>query len=191
MSEKIFEKIMNLVSLIIKIEYEKNDIGKIDKLLGDIFETDEVKLERSVSFDDYKKEENTLYIPINVNGEVRCFYSIKNVKNAFSYLIIDSITKILSEMYTNVFVRLPKYTENNIDLNTNLYNQNAFFVFKNECQLSELDCVGCVFVDINGMNEINNDYGHVFGDKIICKVADALKDIFLMKKYLELVAMNL
>lgn len=65
-----------------------------------------------------------------------------------------------------------------MDYLTNLKNRNSF-----EAELSsysELDCqtLWCVFIDVNGLHEVNNTRGHQEGDRMLCAVADMVKKVF-------------
>ncbi len=65
-----------------------------------------------------------------------------------------------------------------MDYLTNTKNRNSF-----ESEVgayAALDCreLWCVYVDANGLHEVNNSLGHKAGDIMLCAVADAVKKAF-------------
>jgi len=69
------------------------------------------------------------------------------------------------------------------DVLTGLYNR-AFY----EAQLERLGKgrqypIGIVTIDLDGLKETNDTYGHAAGDKMICKASDVLKRVFRADDY--------
>ena len=63
-----------------------------------------------------------------------------------------------------------------MDLMTGTYNRNHY-----ERVCHELDGdLKTIFIDVNGLHELNNHYGHKAGDDMLKEVAHALKDSFEM-----------
>ncbi len=64
------------------------------------------------------------------------------------------------------------------DILTDLYNRNMFeknrFSFKQACK----DNISCIYIDANGLHELNNRYGHEAGDKMLIMVSDIMKKVF-------------
>ncbi len=65
-----------------------------------------------------------------------------------------------------------------MDYLTNIKNRNSY-----EAELIKLSAfdakkLWCVFIDVNGLHEINNEQGHKAGDRMLCAVADAVKKVF-------------
>jgi diguanylate cyclase (GGDEF)-like protein len=66
----------------------------------------------------------------------------------------------------------------NEDQTTGLQNRNAYDKFLTDIQSRSFDSLSCVFVDVNGLHEVNNKYGHKVGDKMLLIVANALQQEF-------------
>jgi diguanylate cyclase (GGDEF)-like protein/PAS domain S-box-containing protein len=68
-----------------------------------------------------------------------------------------------------------------LDELTGLYNRRGFFTLAQQhCKLAERNGRGAllVFVDLDGLKQINDTLGHVAGDQAIVAVSDALRQTF-------------
>ncbi|MBR1555356.1 MAG: GGDEF domain-containing protein [Oscillospiraceae bacterium] len=61
----------------------------------------------------------------------------------------------------------------NIDVLTGLQNRNCYEAYCD--QLKTTEHLVCVYLDANGLHEINNTKGHLAGDKMLRFIADTLK----------------
>lgn len=64
------------------------------------------------------------------------------------------------------------------DILTELYNRNSFEQWVNDSTNNEIRSLGCIYVDVNGLHEINNARGHKAGDEMLQFVASAMRDEF-------------
>lgn len=67
----------------------------------------------------------------------------------------------------------------NKDSMTGLYNHKAFYEeLERECKKStkKADELALLVMDIDKFKNVNDTYGHAFGDEVICKVAEILKN---------------
>lgn len=66
-----------------------------------------------------------------------------------------------------------------IDLSTGLMNRNNFIQYEQNFQYGEdLKALIAVFIDVNGLHEVNNRDGHDAGDKMLYSIADYCKKYF-------------
>lgn len=63
------------------------------------------------------------------------------------------------------------------DMLTNFYNRNRYIADTNALTNKEVS-VGIVYLDVNGLKEMNDRYGHEFGDKILIECARRMKLVF-------------
>ncbi|MEE5992964.1 MAG: sensor domain-containing diguanylate cyclase [Oscillospiraceae bacterium] len=63
----------------------------------------------------------------------------------------------------------------NVDVLTGLQNRNRYEAL---CHSLKNDGVACIYVDANGLHEINNTKGHLAGDQMLRFIADTLKVAF-------------
>ena len=64
------------------------------------------------------------------------------------------------------------------DALTGLGNRNKYIQFLHKMEEGHPKSVGIVFLDINGLKEANDKYGHDYGDQLIVKTADILNTVF-------------
>ncbi len=65
-----------------------------------------------------------------------------------------------------------------MDYLTNIKNRNSFEAEAGEIAAADAKNLWCMFLDANGLHEINNTQGHKAGDLMLCAVADAVKKAF-------------
>ena len=61
---------------------------------------------------------------------------------------------------------------------TGLFNRSAFEKYLNESEPHTFSHTVCVYIDINGLHELNNKQGHEAGDKLLQSVAECLRAQF-------------
>lgn len=62
----------------------------------------------------------------------------------------------------------------NIDILTGLQNRNRYEAYCKQIEQHVKDLV-CIYIDANGLHEINNSKGHLAGDQMLRYIADTLK----------------
>lgn len=97
------------------------------------------------------------------------------VFGAVSCIVSTYITKM---MYSNFMIRTKLTTVAENDLNTGLHNRNAYENKLREYPFLCSNILGCVYVDVNGLHELNNSQGHEMGDRMLQVVGHALRDTF-------------
>ncbi len=81
-------------------------------------------------------------------------------------------------MYGNFITSSKLTTVAESDLNTRLHNRNAYENRLRDYPLRCSNSLTCVYIDVNGLHELNNTYGHEEGDKMLRTVACILREIF-------------
>ena len=84
---------------------------------------------------------------------------------------------------------IKKYSELNKRLNfmathdtlTNAMNQNCFLMALEDFSNKNDTSFGCIYIDVNGLHEINNHLGHYAGDEMLQATANALRHNFPRK----------
>lgn len=166
---------MKLMLLIMQAEYN-NNIKNINDLLMEIYDAEAVNY--ICDFSNFASQKNCVYIPIYIENSLHAFYQIKNPANKLSIFDSELLSVLLSQMYINILINLPSLVSNEYDQSTNTFNRNSFERFKQCYNSLKYESICCIYVDINCLNEINNAYGHHYGDNVILKVANTLKQDF-------------
>lgn len=65
-----------------------------------------------------------------------------------------------------------------IDILTGLKNRNSYQQFLAQAPAIESDCFGCIYIDANGLHELNNLLGHAAGDTMLRILGHSLSNIF-------------
>ena len=118
--------------------------------------------------------------PLEIGGKLSGYIGVDNppvdkIKNISSllqtlrYFLMMTISRINDQ---KMLVKLSYY-----DTLTQLHNRNRYV--KDIDRLSKGDQpVGVVYLDINGLKDINDQYGHEFGDGILAECAQKARTIF-------------
>ena len=64
------------------------------------------------------------------------------------------------------------------DQGTQLLNRTAYEQYLDHCQNDMFGEVSCIYIDVNGLHELNNRCGHAAGDAMLQTVADQLRAKF-------------
>lgn len=85
---------------------------------------------------------------------------------------------MMTTMYENFVARskLAMVAEN--DLTVGLFNRNAYEKHLRDYPLLCANSLSCVYIDANGLHELNNSMGHDVGDKMLRLVAWAIREVF-------------
>lgn len=65
-----------------------------------------------------------------------------------------------------------------IDSLTGLYNRNRYHIDLERYSYEKNESLSCVYIDANGLHELNNSLGHEAGDEMLKSIADALRGHF-------------
>lgn len=66
-----------------------------------------------------------------------------------------------------------------VDKLTSLLNRNSYeLALKRYTKQQEIP-IACIYIDVNGLHDLNNSLGHSAGDEMLCFIANAMKSIFI------------
>lgn len=163
--------LQKLVLYAMQVHYA-NGLSIMNEVIKDYF--DAIGVDFILTDDPIKNtDKNSIVIPINIDEVCYGYYKIYNPKKDRKQ-DIAFITAILTSMHTNVIDYSNKTQESYHDASTGLYNKNFYYSYCNSITPELINSISCVFVDINGLHEINNNEGHLKGDKVINFVANVL-----------------
>ncbi|RGZ01758.1 GGDEF domain-containing protein [Clostridium sp. AM58-1XD] len=120
---------------------------------------------------------NIIWVPLMKNGKVNGSIGLDNQDLGMAEVAVPFLQTV------QYFLSLTMQRNENekmlfelsqIDRLTSFYNRNRFIQDVSEFKESNAS-VGAVYLDINGLKEINDSFGHDAGDKLIKECADIVK----------------
>lgn len=87
-------------------------------------------------------------------------------------------TFIMLSTHENFSIRHKLLGIAEMDLNVGLKNRNAYESQMHDYPMHCSSTLSCVYLDVNGLHELNNTRGHAAGDEMIKTVAAKVRDIF-------------
>lgn len=97
---------------------------------------------------------------------------------AFLILTAIIIYWIVSSMKKNAEINKQLNVLANYDALTGVMNRNSYHAALDALSNSRHQSLACIYIDANGLHEINNHLGHQSGDAMLTAVADVLKQLF-------------
>ncbi len=103
---------------------------------------------------------------LNMDGTVRTDDMLKMVTKDFFMAI--------SNLESHNIIK----TMGTIDYLTRIKNRNSYESEIRNYATMDAKSLWCMFIDVNGLHEVNNTHGHKAGDLMLCTVADSIKAVF-------------
>lgn len=107
---------------------------------------------------------------------------ITDILNSLLYSTLGIVSGIIvDKMKVNNFLLEHKLQKLGItDILTQTNNRNSFEMDIKTIQEKVRNSLTCIYIDVNGLHELNNEKGHDAGDEMLKYVANQLKDIFFL-----------
>ncbi len=122
---------------------------------------------------------NMALVPITAtSGELKGAIAAVNLVGEKSTAMLDCVTYDFFMAIANLEHHTLIKQMGEIDYLTGIKNRNSFESEIGSYTTLEAESLWCVFIDVNGLHEINNTYGHKAGDVMLRAVAEALKRSF-------------
>ena len=114
--------------------------------------------------------------PLTKKGKIIGFIGVDNpTENGDDLSLLRSVCGfVLDEMERR---RLVEELERSsyMDLLTGLCNPNCYIKALKQLSQCDMQALGVIYIDINGMKKLNDSFGHEYGDRVIQNVAELLK----------------
>lgn len=156
--------------------FEKNDCIIID-------DVEQLQKTNPAAYATLHAQEITSLIaaPIFLDNKLAGYIGIDNydsekIKNSSYLLLSMSIFLSYAIRHRNHVDMLHRLSYH--DLLTNALNRNAFMDVLSQFRPGQYASAGIIYIDINGMKEINDFYGHHQGDKILITTVAKVFDLF-------------
>lgn len=103
------------------------------------------------------------------------------------YMVTKSISIHYNEVCHNLHhenrLHTQLYRQSTVDTTTGLFNRNSYNSYLTEYKEGDFASISCIYIDVNGLHEYNNSYGHQAGDKMLEMVAADMKKCFADQKH--------
>ena len=156
--------------------FEKNDCIIID-------DVEQLQKTNTAAYATLHAQEITSLIaaPIFLDNKLAGYIGIDNydsekIKNSSYLLLSMSIFLSYAIRHRNHVDMLHRLSYH--DLLTNALNRNAFMDMLSQFRPGQYASAGIIYIDINGMKEINDFYGHHQGDKILITTVAKVFNLF-------------
>lgn len=156
--------------------FEKNDCITID-------DVEQLQKTNPAAYATLHAQEITSLIaaPIFLDNKLAGYIGIDNydsekIKNSSYLLLSMSIFLSYAIRHRNHVDMLHRLSYH--DLLTNALNRNAFMDVLSQFRPGQYASAGIIYIDINGMKEINDFYGHHQGDKILITTVAKVFNLF-------------
>ena len=103
-----------------------------------------------------------------------------DIVNAILFGILGCVSGTISnKMKVYNFIHVQHLNDiSRIDQMTQLRNRNAYEIERWSIPAKCKHRLGCVFIDVNDLHEINNTKSHKFGDEMLQQIAKIISDLF-------------
>lgn len=156
--------------------FEKNDCIIID-------DVEQLQKTNPAAYATLHAQEITslIAVPIFLDNKLAGYIGIDNydsekIKNSSYLLLSMSIFLSYAIRHRNHVDMLHRLSYH--DLLTNALNRNAFMDVLSQFRPGQYASAGIIYIDINGMKEINDFYGHHQGDKILITTVAKVFNLF-------------
>ena len=125
-----------------------------------------------------------LAVPLRREGKIIGFLGVDNPRlhyddhtllSSLQYFLTDSLkAKARKEQFRYMSYR---------DMLTTLYNRNKYIQVVDSVQAKTVTETGVAYIDINGLKQTNDSYGHEAGDKLIVNTGQSIIDVLPENAY--------
>lgn len=157
--------------------------GGKSKLVYDMERTRKVR--PKAVMDKAKDIKNLILTPIeDLEGKLTGVLGVVNTSYHWeNAALLECLSVSFSAAINNIHTHKTMHQMGMIDALTGLHNRNCYHMdlMTMEDYGKKMDSLACVYMDANGLHEINNHLGHEAGDKMLMTIAEELKLAFGMK----------
>lgn len=128
--------------------------------------------------------ESLMAAPLLRDGEIVGFLGVDNpTEHKGDMLLLRSVVDFVTADLEKRRLIEELFRAGSIDMLTGLKNRNEYTRRYNELKVKRPDTLGVIFIDINGLKQLNDTYGHERGDEIIHRTAERIKRHSMGKAY--------
>lgn len=131
-----------------------------------------------------QKIQSIIVVPFMDNQQIKGVFAVDNPKqNYYQKDFLESLCFFIKTAMAREKEKAKLKSLSYVDSLTYAQNRNHFNDYLEQNRSKELHSVGVIYLDLNGLKEINDKMGHIAGDTLIITASYALQEIFLENSY--------
>ncbi len=121
---------------------------------------------------------SVILTPLKKDGKMVGIIGVENpTRNTEDYELLDALSIFVMDSISKNAQRKHLERLGYTDTLTGAFNRHKYVETVGKLEKKAPESVGVVYVDINGLKNINDLFGHDFGDEVVRKAAEALRTI--------------
>ena len=126
-----------------------------------------------------RKIKSLIVVSISYNGKLQGFLGVNNPKiNINDTNFLENLSFFIKNEIQKSKLSDTVDSLSNYDMLTGLNNRNAYNTALHEINKSNHKYKGALFVDMNGLKYLNDNFGNKYGDEKLCDLANILRQNF-------------
>ena len=131
-----------------------------------------------------QKIHSIIVVPFMDNKKIKGVFAVDNPKqNYYQKDFLESLCFFIKTAMEREKEKTKLKNLSYVDSLTYAQNRNHFNEYIEQNRNKELHSLGVIYLDLNGLKEINDKMGHIAGDTLIISASYALQEIFLDNSY--------
>lgn len=131
-----------------------------------------------------QKIHSIIVVPFMDHKQIKGVFAVDNPKqNCYQKDFLESLCFFIKTAMEREKEKTKLKNLSYVDSLTYAQNRNHFNEYIEQNRNKELHSLGVIYLDLNGLKEINDKMGHIAGDTLIISASYALQEIFLDNSY--------
>ena len=131
-----------------------------------------------------QKIHSIIVVPFMDHKQIKGVFAVDNPKqNYYQKDFLESLCFFIKTAMEREKEKTKLKNLSYVDSLTYAQNRNHFNEYIEQNRNKELHSLGVIYLDLNGLKEINDKMGHITGDTLIISASYALQEIFLDNSY--------
>ena len=131
-----------------------------------------------------QKIHSIIVVPFMDHKQIKGVFAVDNPKqNYYQKDFLESLCFFIKTAMEREKEKTKLKNLSYVDSLTYAQNRNHFNEYLEQNRNKELHSLGIIYLDLNGLKEINDKMGHIAGDTLIISASYALQEIFLDNSY--------
>ena len=131
-----------------------------------------------------QKIHSIIVVPFMDHKQIKGVFAVDNPKqNYYQKDFLESLCFFIKTAMEREKEKTKLKNLSYVDSLTYAQNRNHFNEYLEQNRNKELHSLGVIYLDLNGLKEINDKMGHIAGDTLIITASYALQEIFLYNSY--------